>query len=62
MPSGALTTAVAAAYALLGTLIITPLANVIWHRGPKGAGLGFTAAVSSYECSLVFTMLRSRRS
>lgn len=62
VPGGTLTTAVATALSKLGVTIVTPLANVVWHRPPKGGTTGFTAAVTAYDNATVFTMLRSRRS
>lgn len=51
---------IAAAGALLGTTITTPIAHVVWHRPKSGSG-GASVAVVGYSASGLWSFLRSRR-
>lgn len=60
VPVGAYVTAVQTAAALLGTTVVTPIAQRVWHRpGPGGPGL--SVVVTGRSCSTQWAVLRSRR-
>lgn len=48
------------AAALLGTTIVTPMSQRIWHRPKSGTG-GLTAVVTGRAASTQYSVLRSRR-
>lgn len=59
-PVAGLVTAMNTAAALLGTTIVTPMSQRIWHRpGPSGAGL--SAPVITRQASSTWAILKSRR-
>lgn len=59
-PIPAYITALNTAAALLGTTIITPMSQRVWHRpGPRGAGL--SAPVITRQAANTWAVLKSRR-
>lgn len=59
-PSGPAVTALNAFCTALGTTVVTPMSQRIWHR-PGGAGAGLTVPVLSRTASGTWGVLRSRR-
>lgn len=59
-PSAALLTAAQTAVQLLGTTVVTPISNCVWHR-PNAAGAGAAVPVTSYSVGTKYAVLRSRR-
>lgn len=59
-PLASWVTAVNTAAALLGTTVVTPIAQRVWHRpGPAGAGL--SVVVTGRSASTNWAILKSRR-
>ena len=60
LPVGAYTSALQTAANLLGTTVVTPIAQRVWHRpGPSGAGL--SVVVTGRTPASSWAVLRSRR-
>lgn len=60
IPTTTQVTALNNAAALLGTTIVTPMSQRVWHRPKNGTG-GLTAVVTSRQASTAYSVLRSRR-
>jgi hypothetical protein len=59
-PSNGTRSTLTTALGLLGTTIVTPLTNVVWHR-PRGGSGGSQVAVNGYAAWSKMAVLRSRR-
>lgn len=59
LPTAAYVADLNAAAALLGTTIVTPIGQRVWHR--PGAGPGLSFPVTSRSASTSWSVLRSRR-
>lgn len=60
IPTSTYLTALNTAAALLGTTVVTPVSQRIWHR-PQGGSGGLTAVVTARSASSQWAVLKSRR-